>query len=160
MMFPRIPILALALMAGASASAQQVTPPANPMVGTQTRSTGGGVGGGVSIRRQPAQPVAPKKVTFIVVSPVREWRDVEERRIRASLVAFDEPKRPEAEAGKQPARILVRAGKVRLWVEGSKQVSEFPLSRLCDEDQTYVRRMVEAARRPRQAAPEGGEDDG
>mgnify|MGYP000342021318 CR=1 FL=1 len=152
--------MVLGMAAAGVAVAQQVTPPHNPMVGTETRNTGGGVGGGVSIRRQPASPPAePRKITFVVVSPMREWRDVEDRRIRAALVAFDEEKVPDArEEDEARPRILLRAGKVRLWVEGSKQVSEFPLARLSEEDQRYVRRMVEASKRVQPTAPKDGEE--
>lgn len=155
----RILAAGAALTGGGVVPAQQVTPPYNPTIGPEVRDGGTRTNNGVSIRREPAQPA--RKVTYVVVSPVREWHDVEDRSIRASLVAFDNPARPDAENEEKPPRILVRAGKVRLWVEGSKTVSEFPLSRLSDEDQRYVRRMAEAAKRPpAKPEPEPGDKEG
>lgn len=137
-----------------SAMAQDV--PRNPLVpvppGFETRDTverqdiSGSVSG--SIKPQPKT----RKVTYVMVSESREWRNLEGQVIRASMLAFD-PK-PGA-TGDEPLT-LVRGEKVRLLVDGRKTPTEYPVSKLSEQDKSFVKRMVEAQRIARQGGKEKG----
>jgi hypothetical protein len=87
------------------------------------------------------------RITYVAVSELRQWRNLEGRAMRASLLAFD--RLPgESDDG---LRTLVRDGKVRFLLEGRKLATEYPLTELSRADQAFVRQLIEARVEARQA---------
>ncbi len=84
--------------------------------------------------------VEPKKVTYVAVTELRDWRNLEGTVIRARMMAFD--RKPGA--SEDEPLTLVQKDKVRLWVEGRKKASEYPLSKLSKEDQAFIEGLVKA----------------
>jgi|GEM_PF-5104966 len=77
------------------------------------------------------------------VSPLREWSAADGRTMQGRLVAFSAP-RP-GESG--PVEVI-RSGKVRLMRAGSQKAVDFPIENLSEDDQAFVKRVAEAAKRP------------
>lgn len=121
-----------------------------PPTSFETRNAGETTEGGATIRVVPAEP-EPRTVTYVAVTDLRTWRDVEGRSLRGRLIAFD------AADESAQGRELVRKGRIRLWVDGHKRVSELELSRLSEADRTFVRSLEQAAKQMKKApetAPE------
>ena len=131
----------LAVLALASAAlCGQVVVPASPKKFTK-RGTGSGAGisnGGVHIGRTERGPgKRTVRITYIAVSPVREWRDDRGRTVTGSLLAYETG---DAKAVRG-AFTIVKEGKVRLLRKGGTKPLPFPLAALSKEDQDYVRKL-------------------
>ncbi|BCX47032.1 hypothetical protein HAHE_09400 [Haloferula helveola] len=115
----------------------------------ETEGNGGAARGSVSIRKtRPDQ--APKKITYIAVCDVRDWKNKEGQVIRACMLAFE---RNPADPETKPLT-LVSEGKVRLLLEGRKQFNLYPLSNLSEEDQNFVDGLIRARKAAAEAAAE------
>lgn len=114
-----------------------VTPHVPPAF--ETRDVGEVNEGGASITRTQPQPKT-KKVTYVAVSGSRDWKNTEGQVIQASMLAFDPP----PGASKDDPLPLVREGRIRLWIEERKKVTEYPLAQLSPEDREFVSRLIEA----------------
>lgn len=112
------------------------TPPA-----FETRDVGEVNDGGVSIDRTTPEKIT-KKVTYVVVSKRRDWRNTDGQVIQASMLAFDPPEG----ASEDAALPLVREGRIRLWIEERKKATEYPLAKLIPEDREFVSQLLEAQR--------------
>jgi len=107
----------------------------------ETRNAGASAEGDVSVQKVEGKPT---KITYTAVTDSRDWKDTTGKVIRARLIAFDAPKGDEAN--------LVREGKVRLMVDGARNLSLLPIEKLCTEDRTYIGTLVDA-RKPK-ASPQ------
>jgi hypothetical protein len=145
-------MLLVAAPVGLRAQNQPVSPYFPP--GFETRDTGHDqdTSGSLKIRPRPAPQTV--KVTYVMVSDERDWRNLDGRVIRASLLAFDRKPGESDDA----LLTLVRDGKVRLLLEGRKKVTEYPLSKLSQPDQAFVKERVEAQARARAATDEAAPD--
>ncbi len=120
----------------------------------QRRALGGGSinndGGGVIVA-----PPTPKPQTKIVyytsVSPARQWKAADGRMMVGRLMAFSAPK-----PGETGAVEVIKNGNVRFLRSGAKAPVEFPLEKLSEEDQKYVKGIAKAAKNgpPKAPAPE------
>lgn len=112
------------------------TPPA-----FDTHNAGGSAQGDVSVEKKDGKPT---KITYTAVTDSRDWRDTTGKVIRARLLAFDAAKGDEAN--------LVRDGKIRLLIDGTKNFNLLSLEKLCTEDRAYIGALVDA-RKPK-ASPQ------
>ena len=85
------------------------------------------------------------KLHFIALTDSREWRDKKGKVTLARLLAFEESLGMEG--------TVVRDGQVRLLVDGAKVFSLLPLSKLSQNDQDFVRKLV-AEQKKTEAKPE------
>ena len=114
-----------------------VTPQVPPAF--DTRDVGEAHNGGASIERKKPEKIT-KKVTYVVVSKRRDWRNTDGQVIQASMLAFD----PAPGASQDAALPLVREGRIRLWIEERKPETEYPLAKLSPEDREFVTQLLEA----------------
>lgn len=114
-----------------------VTPHVPPAF--ETRDVGEVNDGGASISRTQPQPKT-KKITYVAVSGIRNWKNAGGQVIRASMLAFDPPQG----ASKDAPLPLVREGRIRLWIEERKKVTEYPLANLSPQDREFVSQLLEA----------------
>lgn len=126
-----------------SASAQGIPP--NPLVPkpskkTETRPLGGGAGNveaGLSGSTRATKTVV---VEYQAVTPLRNWTNLEGKKIEARLLAWSVPA-----PGKTGPVEVVRDGKVRFLIPGKPRPVEYPKDQLEDDDQIEIERIVEAA---------------
>ena len=97
-----------------------------------------------------SKPEPPKKIrlTFTVVSKLREWKNAKGAVVRGNLIAFE----PGDHTDSQKALTLIREGKVRLLIEGAQNFHELALSSLSQADQEYVAGLDKARREAAAAA--------
>lgn len=137
-----IPGLALWSVAAAEPFEPGKTPTA-----FETNSTGQTGEGSVSIDRTTPEKIT-KKVTYVVVSKRRDWRNTDGNIIQASMLAFD----PLPGASKDAPLPLVRNGNIRLWIEERKKETEYPLAKLSPQDREFVSQLLEAQKAAAQTA--------
>lgn len=121
------------------------TVPANPLVPKDsikrsTRNLGGGSGGieaGLSGKTRETKTIV---VQYHAVSTLREWTNLEGKKISARLLAYSVP-RP----GTTGAAEVLREGKVLFLIPGKSKPVEYPKEQLVDDDQIEIERIVEAA---------------
>lgn len=139
-------VLLIALGGGVgldSLSAQTV--PANPLVPkgsvkSSKRNIGGGSGGleaGISAQTREKETVV---VQYNAVSPLREWTNLEGKKIQARLLAYSIPA-----PGKTGAVEVLRDGKVLFLIPGQTRPIQYPKDQLEDDDQIEIERIAEAA---------------
>lgn len=148
----KVVVLLLAL-AGGSLAQRALDVPANPVTPANpgkftTRSIGGGSGAGIGVQEIQREPVkkVTKVVEYIAVTDQRIWTSADGREVRAAMLAY--------EPGPVPKEVtkpltLVRNGKIRLFLEKRKQVTELALAKLSKDDQAFVKMQVEARRQAR-----------
>ncbi|OYV03857.1 MAG: hypothetical protein CFE26_19955 [Verrucomicrobiales bacterium VVV1] len=126
-----------------SSAIAQVQNPLLPKTPTafETRNAGGTAQGDVSVEKKEGKPT---KITYTAVTDSRDWKDTTGKVIRARLLAFDAAKGDEAN--------LVRDGKIRLLIDGTKNFSLLSLEKLCTEDRAYIGTLADA-RKPK-ASPQ------
>ncbi|MCH7226956.1 hypothetical protein MLD59_12500 [Verrucomicrobiaceae bacterium E54] len=130
-------MLLWAIPFGLAAQDFPVTPHVPPAF--ETRDVGEVNDGGASITRTRPQ-TKTRKITYIAVSGIRDWRNTGGQVIQASMLAFDPP----PGASKDAALPLVREGRIRLWIEERKKVTEYPLAKLSSQDREFVNQLLEA----------------
>ena len=113
------------LTAVSSAQTSFPVSPATPG-GFTTRSTGD-LSSGTSVTSKKAPP-KPIKVSYTIVSELRQWTNTKGASIHARLLAFETGDPAKAD----PNRVLtlIRDGKIRLLVEGKNTFNELQLSTL------------------------------
>lgn len=121
----------------------------------ETRNLGDTGSGAVVVRPQSPPEKKTIKITYTAACPMRDWTNAAGQVIRATLIAYD--REPDAPA--DAPLTLVREGKIRLWVEGGKTLTEYPLSKLGSADQAFVKGLVEGrgGAKPTAPAEVGGE---
>lgn len=124
----------------ASTALCQIVVPAQPNK-FRKRDLGGGSSAGVSVvkREQPQ----PRVVTFTAVSENRIWTNTEGKAITARLLAFSAPTDP-----REGPTEIIREGKIRLLLEKGKKTTDYPLEKLSQADQLFVKSIAQAAKRP------------
>ena len=134
------PVIISVLVLASAVLGAQVVALAPPKKFTK-RGVGSGAGisnGGVKIGPTEGRP--RKKIvhiTYIAVSPVREWKDDRGRTVTGSLLAYETG---DAKAVRGPFTI-VKEGKIRLLKKGGTRPLPFSLAALSSEDQDYVRKL-------------------
>ncbi len=121
----------------ASLASGQTIVPGNPS-NFEKRGVNGGSSVGASTR-QPVKPT-PEIITFTAVSPQRVWTNSSGKAIVARLLAFSAPENP----NEGPTEII-RDGKVMLLLEKAKQATVYPLNKLSQPDQIFVKSIAQAA---------------
>lgn len=136
-------------------TAQAQVVPATPTkfktrgVGTSTSSSSSVVGGGGGATVGVAQPkpseTIVRTVTYLSLSPIRQWTSADGRPLLASLIAFEESVTETRKDATQPSPApppvqgkptLIKEGKVRLLA--SKVPHEVPLEKLSTADREFV----------------------
>ena len=97
----------------------------------ETRNTGGTLEEEPDLQRKKGKKVTLK---FTALTDSREWQDQNGKVIKARLLAFEKTK-PDADT-------VIQDGKVRLLVDGATVFSVFPVAKLSDEDQVFVRNLA------------------
>ena len=120
----------------ASAQDFPITPRVPPAF--DTRDVSDRQDGGATIDRTTPEKIT-KKVTYVVVSKRRDWRNTDGQVIQASMLAFD----PLPGASKDAPLPLVRKGSIRLWIEERKKETEYPLAKLSPQDREFVNQLIE-----------------
>ncbi|MBL9143639.1 MAG: hypothetical protein JNM99_08130 [Verrucomicrobiaceae bacterium] len=131
-------------------------------VGTSTSSSSSAVGGGGGATVGLAQPKPSdtiiRTVTYLSLSPVRQWTSTDGRPLLASLIAFEETVTETRKDATQPSPApppiqgkptVIKAGKVRLLA--SKVPHEVPLEKLSSADRDFVlelQKKIEASSSP------------
>ena len=112
----------------------------------ETRNVGDSNSGVGIVNERPV----PKKVriSYTVVSPLREWRNEKGVPIRGSLIAFEEGDYSQS----QRELTIVSGGKVRLLVEGKNNFNLVALTSLSQVDQEYIAGLVKARKEAAAAA--------
>jgi hypothetical protein len=122
------------------------TVPANPLVPkgsvkSSTRNVGGGSSGGLeaglSSKTREKETIV---INYNAVSALREWTNLEGKKIKARLLAYSIPK-----PGKTGAVEVLREGKVLFLIPGQTKPIQYPKDQLEDDDQIEIERIVEAA---------------
>lgn len=117
---------------------------ADDPIEAQRRALGGGSvsnDGGAVIVAPPPQKPQTKIVYYTAVSPARQWKAADGRMMVGRLMAFSAPK-----PGESGAVEVIRDGKVRFLKSGAKMPVDFPLEKLSEEDQKYVKGIANAAK--------------
>lgn len=121
------------------------TIPMNPLIPkdsikSSSRNLGGSTGGieaGLSGKTREKKTIV---VQYHAVSPLREWTNVEGKKISARLLAYKVP-RP----GTTGAAEVLREGKILFLIPGQPKPVQYPKDQLADDDQIEIERIVEAA---------------
>lgn len=148
-------LAALVLVTGAEAQSIPANPLAPKVDGQNSgrRNLGGvgDIGGAVGAKPDPA----PKTVVinYVTVTPLKEWTNLEGRKIQARVLAFSAP----AEGQTGPVEVI-REGKVRFLIPGKPQPVDYPLDQLVEEQRTELENIAKAAAGgPPAASEEEGE---
>lgn len=99
----------------------------------------GGRGGSASVGVSERTPQV-RTITYIAISPLRGWTNTGGKTIQAQLLAFSVP-----EPGAPGPVEVIRDGKVRLLVPGSKGPVEYPMEKLLEADRIEIERIAKAA---------------
>jgi len=129
----------VAILSPGTADAQIVVPGTPKKF--ETRGTGGlGTGSSVGVTAKDPQPKETVTVYFTTVSKSREWTNTEGKNMTAKLVAFVAPKR-----GEQGPVVVINEGKVRFLMSNAKKPIDYPLEKLSQPDQIFVKAIAQAA---------------
>ena len=117
---------------------------------------GGGSGfdsGDIGVKVPDRKPES-KTVTYTLISKERTWKSSDGKEVKASLLGWKLP---------DGTIEVIREKNIRVMIEKTKKVFQFPLERLSEDDQSFVKttqiqfeRMAEA----KEAAAEGAMKEG
>ena len=132
----RLVLFSLGFIFASTALCQSIVPP-NPNR-FDTRGSGGGASVGASVieRERPKTQV----ITFTAVSPQRVWTNTDGKAILARLLAFSAPENPN-----DGPTVIIHDGNIRLLLEKAKQPTDYPLKKLSQPDQLFVKSIAQAA---------------
>lgn len=136
-------------------------------VGTGTSSSSSVIdgGGGATVGLSQPKPTETlvRTVTYLSLSPIRQWTSTDGRPLLASLIAFEETvtetRRDSPAPSPTPPPVqgkptVVKAGKIRLLA--SKVPHEVPLEKLSIADRDFVlelQKRIDASKTPAPKAP-------
>ena len=136
-------------------------------VGTSASSSssvsGGGGGATVGLSQPRAQETTIRTITYLTLSPARQWTSHDGRPLLASLIAFEETVTETRKDSAQPSPApppftgkptVIKEGKVRLLA--SKVPHEVPLDKLSPTDRDFVlelQKKIEASSSAGKPAP-------
>ncbi|NNE92777.1 MAG: hypothetical protein HKN23_14115 [Verrucomicrobiales bacterium] len=124
----------------ASTAMAQIVVPGTPNKFKKRDLSGNTSTGATIVKRE--QP-KPKTITYTAVSPIRLWTNKEGKVMKGRLLAFSAPTDP-----KLGPTEIIRDGKIRLLVDQAKAPTDYPLEKLAQADQIFVRSIAQAAQRP------------
>jgi len=143
-------LVILSVLLLASFAEAHVTP-SNPSEFTKRGLSDSGSSGTASVGVT-AKPPKVLTITYTAVSPVRGWTNTDGKTIQAQLLAFSAP-----EPGQPGAVEIIREGKFRLLVPGSRGPVEYPMEKLQEEDKIEIERIAKAAAKGLPGAPSQSE---
>ena len=97
-----------------------------------------------------------KQITYMSISPQRQWKSSDGKSIFASLLTFNADGKTSEELKSLPLEVI-KEGKVRLLKDSKPFV--LPLDKLSEEDQKYVKGVAESAAKRKVDAGEKKADD-
>tara|TARA_B100001093_G_scaffold146056_1_gene138779 strand:+ start:2633 stop:3091 length:459 start_codon:yes stop_codon:yes gene_type:complete len=146
-------VLVLLSIAGILPISAQVTP-STPTEFMKRGLGEGGSGGTASVGVSERTPQV-RKITYTAISPLRGWTNTGGKMIQAQLLAFSGP-----EPGVPGPVEVIRDGKVRLLVPGSKGPVEYPMEKLREADRIEIERIAKAAAKgPPRSSSQPNESD-
>ncbi len=144
-------VIASILLITSFAGAQVV--PSNPNSFTKRNLSENGGSGTASVGISGRTPSKVVTITYTAISPLRGWTNTDGKTIQAQLLAFSAP-----EPGQPGPVEVIREGKVRLLVPGSKGPVEYPMEKLQEEDKIEIERIAKAAAKGLPGAPSQAEE--